>query len=423
MGFQFVHMEVYSRKGKTGRGTDWVFDEASRAEVLTHVEHPKEPEVVYGHSVNEIRAKHDAMADQATTVNSAGKEKRIRKDQNTLVAIVISHPATVEEVEANPELAREVADWERRNRDWLLAEYGDQLEGISRHTDEPYWHLHAYVIPRSPEMKAAELHPGFVAKAESRALLEAQGHDAKAVKKLSNKAYRDAMKAFQDRYWDMVGAPSGLTRLGPGRRRLSGEGWKAEKDAAKAAAKTAQQAADAEARLADAEARLAAAEARLAAVEAREKVAKRTIRKAEKTSMESLEKAAKKLSEAEAQADEIIRAAEKIREDAERLKERSRKFGGKLHNFFEAVKGANVEEEIAARVEDAKVEIEDKASRTVARLRADVEMHKGIIAELKAKEIKRDLGFDDEVERRAALRAREIIENQRPQNDVGNRHP
>lgn len=41
-------------------------------------------------------------------------------------------------------------------------------------------------------------------------------------------AYKAAMREWQDSYHDAVAAPCGLTRLGPTRRRLTREEWKAE---------------------------------------------------------------------------------------------------------------------------------------------------------------------------------------------------
>ncbi|MNP20675.1 hypothetical protein D3C76_1132590 [compost metagenome] len=44
------------------------------------------------------------------------------------------------------------------------------------------------------------------------------------------------MRGFQDEYYEAVGAPCGMTRIGPGKRRLTREGWKAEQQQAEAIA-------------------------------------------------------------------------------------------------------------------------------------------------------------------------------------------
>lgn len=423
MGYQFVHIEVYSRKGTGGRGTGWVFDEAARDDAcmpLPHIENPRPPEVVYGLSANEVRQLHDRMAAEATCVTAAGKTRKIRQDQNTLVTVVMSHPALVSDVEADPILAAQVAEWERRNLEWLQAEYGDQLVGLGRHTDEPHWHLHAFILPRSPDMRAADLHPGFAAKADTRARLEDEGADAQTIKKASNASYREAMKAFQGRYAEMVGEPSGLTRLGPGRRRLTRAGWQAEKIAAEAAARTAERVVEAETKIATAEAKIAETEAkilaagrRLAKIEAKGKVTEERSQATRETSLEFLRKARKKMARAEKEAEQIIK-------DAESIRDRSRSLGGWFHGIIEGVKGVNVEEELARRLEDERAEIEDEAKRKVDRLRSELDFQKGLVAELQAKEIRQRLDLEAEIETRASLRAREIIQDwqQGPQNDA-----
>jgi hypothetical protein len=52
----------------------------------------------------------------------------------------------------------------------------------------------------------------------------------------SNKVYRDVMRGFQDDYYDAVGAPNGMTRIGPGNRRLTREAWKMEQQQSQAIA-------------------------------------------------------------------------------------------------------------------------------------------------------------------------------------------
>ena len=44
------------------------------------------------------------------------------------------------------------------------------------------------------------------------------------------------MRGFQDEYYDAVGAPCGMTRIGPGNRRLTREAWKMEQQQAEAIA-------------------------------------------------------------------------------------------------------------------------------------------------------------------------------------------
>lgn len=55
-----------------------------------------------------------------------------------------------------------------------------------------------------------------------------------------NKAYKAAMREFQDEFYNEVGMQNGMTRLGPARRRLTREGWKLEQVQAENIAKTIQ---------------------------------------------------------------------------------------------------------------------------------------------------------------------------------------
>lgn len=235
VAFQFVHMEVYSRKGRDGRGVGFVLAEAERRpDACLHVATPAPPETVFGVGIVEVRSLHDERAATATTMTKAGKTRRIRADQNTLVTVVASHPATMEAVCADLATARVVRDWEARTVAWLRGQYGPALVSVIRHTDEAHPHLHAFVLPDDPEMRAARLHPGQEAKAGIVAAGTAEGEDGKALNRRGDAAYRTAMREWQDSYWQAVGLPCGLTRLGPGRRRLTREEWHSEKTQARA---------------------------------------------------------------------------------------------------------------------------------------------------------------------------------------------
>ncbi|EPB6721856.1 hypothetical protein ACRRHK_002926 [Vibrio fluvialis] len=48
--------------------------------------------------------------------------------------------------------------------------------------------------------------------------------------KIKNRAYKKAMIEFQNRYYDQVSIPCGLTRLGARKRRLTRKEWCAEKN-------------------------------------------------------------------------------------------------------------------------------------------------------------------------------------------------
>ncbi|MFC3163278.1 hypothetical protein [Ciceribacter thiooxidans] len=236
MAFQFIHMTAYSRKGDgKGRSTSYVFNEARRdPDASFHVSNPASPIVVYGSTIDELERLHDATADAATTTPKGGKPRKVQKTQHTLMTVVASHPHLMEEVRADPEKRREAEDWERRTIAWLRSQYGDKLVSVIRHEDESHFHIHAYVLPDDPAMRAASLHPGQTAKAAVMAAGPAEGEDSKALNKRGDQAYKQAMREWQDSYHETVAIPCGLTRLGPQRRRLTRAEWQAEQTQAKA---------------------------------------------------------------------------------------------------------------------------------------------------------------------------------------------
>lgn len=240
MAFQFIHMQGYSRKGDgKGRNTSFIFGEARRdPAACLHVEAPRPPVIVYGVDIDRVEAMHDAAAADARTVPKGGKERRVRQDQHTLMTVVASHPLTMEEVATDPAKRQEVERWEAMTVDWLRDLYGEGLVSVVRHEDESRWHVHAYILPRDREMKAAGLHPGLVAKAAIMAAGPREGEDSKAMNKRGDNAYKGAMRGWQDAYFDAVAVRCGLARIGPGLRRLSRQEWQVEKQQAKALQKS-----------------------------------------------------------------------------------------------------------------------------------------------------------------------------------------
>ncbi|MEH0292515.1 plasmid recombination protein [Agrobacterium sp. CCNWLW71] len=237
MSFQFIHMEGYSRKGDgKGRTVSFVMSEARRDPVASvHVANPSAPVVVYGSTIDAVEAMHDAAAAVAMTAVKGGKPRKLRQDHKTLHTVIASHPYTMEEVRTDPAKLREAEEWERRTIAWLRAQYGSDLKSVVRHEDESHFHVHAYIVPTDdPEMRALRHHPGVVAKRATMAAGPTDGEDKKALSKKADAAYKTAMRSWQDAYHEAVGIPCGLARLGPQRRRLTREQWKAEQAQARA---------------------------------------------------------------------------------------------------------------------------------------------------------------------------------------------
>lgn len=253
MAYQFARIELYSRSGKAGRTTDYIFDEVTRVpSASVHVPSPRPPEVVYGLDPDAVRALHDERASvaKASRTDKNGKTtlKAIRKDQNTLAGLIFSHPATMDEYHENADVRRDVGEWEQRSIAWLRAQHGDRLVSVIRHTDESHPHLHAYLLPDDTEMRAGLLHPGYPAKNAVLAAGPLPGEDRKAMGKRADRAYVAGMRTWLDDYHAKVAIPAGLTRLGAGKRRLTRAQWHAEKAQASALKRAVERAAVVEAR-------------------------------------------------------------------------------------------------------------------------------------------------------------------------------
>lgn len=237
MGYQFAHIESYARKADAkGRSTDFIFAEASRKpEASVHVANPLPPIVVFGVGVEALQEIHDTAAAAATIAVKGGHIRKVAQDKKTLHTIVASYPARMDEINADPCKRQKAEEWEKRTVTWLRSQYGDDLKSVIRHEDEEYFHIHAYVVPLDePGMSALKYHPGTTAKREVMATGPKGDEDTKALSKRADAAYKQAMREWQDSYHEAVAIPSGLTRLGPQRRRLSREEWQREKVQAQA---------------------------------------------------------------------------------------------------------------------------------------------------------------------------------------------
>lgn len=215
VGFQFAHLESYARSVSKLKGAQraakgsrrdrssggWsardVLAEALReAGACPHVDAPQPPEVLLGD-----------LQQLADEIDREPAPRGQRKDCPILLAGVLSAPWP-------PGDPRSV-EWRMDAIEHLRAEWGDRLRCVVAHNDESRDHLHFYATaPGLGPVKG--LHPGY----KARSAAAADGEDAKAQKA----SYESAMRAWQDRY-ATVAAKHGMTRLGPGRRRLSRAAW------------------------------------------------------------------------------------------------------------------------------------------------------------------------------------------------------
>jgi len=227
MAYQFIHAETYSRK-KTDKkfSVKEIIGEASRKEGdCPHVPEPHPPNLVYGIGLDELESLHDSMCDNAKMTNNKGQSRSIRKDQQTLGTVVLSFPSIAEKEDPKA-YNQNYENWKKLSVDWLKEKYGDELKTVIEHTDESHPHLHAYLIP--DDLKSDKYNIGRRAKTDFLKSDESKKLEPKEANKVGDRKYKEAWREWQDSYYEKVAIPCGLSRIGPGKRRLSRDAWQKE---------------------------------------------------------------------------------------------------------------------------------------------------------------------------------------------------
>lgn len=225
MSYQFIHYENYSinvskkKAGKskksdynnetTGRNLREVIAEAKREPGnFPHVDHAEDPLLIYGVELDEVERL--ALEYHAKTKIKVGdKERGLRKDANIILAGVVSLNAD------NIDL------WEDYKKDaikYLKNKYGDKLKSVIEHTDEANPHFHYYVIQDVGE-KFDLVHDG------KKAIID----NKNKIKSEQNKAYKKAMRDFQEDFFLNVSSKYGLMKNGPKKARMSHSEYTAKK--------------------------------------------------------------------------------------------------------------------------------------------------------------------------------------------------
>ncbi len=175
-----------------------------------HIKNPSKPGLLFGVPPINILPLINEWADQAK--DSQGR--KLRKDGNCVLIGVASLPRAMED--DFPQFAEDTLAW-------LKEKYGDRLKSVVVHNDESHPHLHFTVVPKIGE-RFGEIHEGIKAKNEAKKNNKKAGDQ--------NLAYINAMRAYQDEFSKKVAMNHGLTRIGPGRRRLTRAEWHKEKQQA-----------------------------------------------------------------------------------------------------------------------------------------------------------------------------------------------
>lgn len=229
MGYQFVHIAGYARKGSQQRKNgkmqprkwsirDIVAEAMREPDSCPHVWDPQPPKLLHGAMPSQLEALAEAYA--ATVQDAQGR--KLRADGLCVAAGVVSLPAD------------RADDWPQYRAaavDFLREQYGKRLRSVVEHIDEEHPHLHFYAVPFDGE-RFEVLHVGRQAAAQA-----AQEGKAKGAQ---NAAYKAAMQAWQDDFHAKVSASFGLARTGPKRERLSRAEWQARKARLRADAKACQ---------------------------------------------------------------------------------------------------------------------------------------------------------------------------------------
>jgi hypothetical protein len=238
-GPQFLHIQSYSRKAnKVGQNVQQILGEVARLpEFSQHVEIPQPPNLIYGLTPEEVRRKHDEIVQagcvEVTLKDGTTAQRSIRKDRHTLLTAVASYPLLTRQVIDGSRDRTNYENWRELNVCWLIETFGERLVSIVEHTDEMHPHIHAFILPLGdPSCSARHLNPAWKSKEEAETFARDGGKPPKEAVKLGNLAYRARGRELQDQYFTKVGLPSGLTRIGPKRERLSRKQWKQRKEQA-----------------------------------------------------------------------------------------------------------------------------------------------------------------------------------------------
>lgn len=218
MAFQFVHAKTYSIKS----GGAGIAAEAGRKpDHSRHVDDPKPPVLLAGvepeDAWSEIERRHGEARATVTMKNGKQAQRKLRKDENVLLAAVASYPVPTEKLDPEDPAFQ---DWKRRALKFFEKHHGQPLSAVL-HLDESHPHIHFLTAPDlEAGERMADIHPG------ERAKRDAGGRTGKRVEK--NNAYKTAMRGYQDDFYSSVSQYHGHARLGPQRQRLSRAEWKAQ---------------------------------------------------------------------------------------------------------------------------------------------------------------------------------------------------
>lgn len=217
MAYQFIHVSTYSIK-TGGKG---VAAEAGRKpDHSKHIENPKPPIHLAGMSTDdawdEIERRKDNTQVSIVDKNGVTRHRKMRNDQLVMLAAVASWPTpTVEQDPEDPVFK----EWIKDTLEYFEQKHGAPLSAVL-HLDESNPHIHFITAPNlEAGQTMSDIHQGEQAKKDL------GGRSAGKIDK--KRAYKDAMREYQDEYHNAVSIRYAHARLGPQRPRLTRDQWKA----------------------------------------------------------------------------------------------------------------------------------------------------------------------------------------------------
>lgn len=267
-GYQFAHMETWSRQGgaiqngrletvrrngQRGWSAQQIIDEAERVpDACEHVPYTgRKPLILEGTcgSFDELRKAHEAASTvklsfpyrDKKTGKTSTRRRQLRADTHSLYTAVISLPVTAEEALADPEKMREcmsVLRMAKRFEQSRIEAAGGEFAMAVIHYDEHHLHMHLYGLDRVRGSVNA-LHPGRAALDDFRERHGARCKRGTDLFQRSKRAYCDAMREWQGDLHREVFSRVGLLRYGPKRERLSHSDYMRAMQAAEERARTA----------------------------------------------------------------------------------------------------------------------------------------------------------------------------------------
>ncbi|MBL8807188.1 MAG: hypothetical protein JNN22_10115 [Rhodospirillales bacterium] len=200
--------------GRKGWNARDIRNEAERRpEAIPHINQPEAPILIYGVTPTKVieRITKEVAKRRVKLLETAakgGKVRRIRKDQHVMISGVAGYPVDWKTIRDDPTAAANLSEWKKDVVAFLVEHYakaGGELASVVEHVDEPYPHLHFYVLPvGSPTFAAREVHDGWQPKLEARR--------ANLGKVKEDAAYRQGTESLQDVFYIAVSQKHGHAR-------------------------------------------------------------------------------------------------------------------------------------------------------------------------------------------------------------------